>query len=110
MGMLTDRHTAKRKPKKKGKKKPNNKTTGRKKICLFVHWAMGIRPSRRVRERERESASSQRELPRLLASGTRPFSVVTTVNTIDDETTLTEHVIKDLRTVKLITALHWALG
>jgi hypothetical protein len=107
MGMLTGRHTAKRKPKKK--KTPTTKEQGKKKICLFVHWAMGIPPSRRVREKERDCESSERTAP--LACFWYPaFLRCNTVNTIDEETTFTEDVIKDLSTVKLITALHWALG
>jgi hypothetical protein len=96
MGMLTDRHTAKRKRKKK--KTQQQKNRGKKKsVCLCIgQWGI---LHRGACERKRETASRQRELPRLLASGTRPFSVVTTVNTIDEETTFTEDVIKDLSTV-----------
>jgi len=97
MGMLTDRHTAKRKPEKKKKKKtPTTKQQGKNKsVCFCIgQWGF-LHRGACEREREREPASRQRELPRLLASGTRPFSVVTSVNTIDDEKSLTEAVIKD---------------
>jgi hypothetical protein len=62
MGMLTDRHTAKRKPEKKKKKKPQQQNN-REKINLFVS-ALGNGDSSiaaRARERERESLRVVRE-------------------------------------------------